>query len=67
MTDNTGPRSEANMRDLPFDPSTLEDEAESGGWIKTTRPEGSSDLITLMTAGTRGAENDHYRSVPHPG
>ncbi len=66
MTD-TGPRSSANMRDLPFHPSTLEDEAEGGGWIETTRPEGSDDLITLMTCSMRGAENDHYRSVSHPG
>src|SRR5260221_9735579 len=41
-----------------FEPTTLQTEKESGGWLRTTAPEGVplSQLHEIYTAGSRGAE-----------
>ena len=56
MTDNTGPRSAANMIDCDFSVNNLMEEIDDDGWLKTTKPEGSSDLNKLHTVGGRGME-----------
>lgn len=41
-----------------FEPTTLQTEKESGGWLRTTAPEGVPlrQLPDLYTSGSRGAE-----------
>jgi len=42
-----------------FEPTTLQTEKESGGWLRTTIPEGVplGQIHDIYTAGSRGAEN----------
>lgn len=48
--------------DCDFSASYLEEEEESGGWLRTTKPEGGP-VPRIVTAGSRGNETDNNRSV----
>jgi hypothetical protein len=49
-----------------FEPSSLEYEKTSGGWLRTTMPEGlpMSELHDLYVAGSRGAEMRLMKMTP---
>lgn len=61
FADNTsGPRAAHMMTELGgFPPTSVGSESDSGGWLRTTAPEGVplTGLTQLTTIGMRGAEN----------
>lgn len=74
LKDNTGTgREQYNWDELEgFMPTTVGAENDSGGWLRTTTPEGAplSSLHQLDTSGSRGAESklvaDKQRKSPNP-
>lgn len=72
--DNTAGRgAEYNFEELEgFRPTTVGAENASGGWLRTTAPEGAplTSLHQLGTSGSRGLEgepvNDTPRKSPNP-
>lgn len=66
--DNTGPgRDSYSFEELEgFMPTTVGAENDSGGWIRTTAPEGAplTSLHELDTSGSRGAEGKLVSDKP---